>query len=484
MKTILCHRASIIAALMFMAVSAMTAAPAEVMASGGSEAEARHCLNCHDREGAAKKFLDGDEVRVHVDGGRYFSSVHGLLSCSTCHEGFSIDVHPRKNYRSRKQYSIRLSRQCRNCHADESIARVAIHKGLLENEKRGNAPLCQDCHGAHDTVASSHGTSFASEEHYCMGCHGHDIESRFSQSETFELKVDVEELKGSVHSRLVCSDCHFGFTEEEHPQRSFRNARQFSLALSDICKRCHFDKYARVSESIHYKMLEGGRTDAPNCTDCHGSHGVIKAAGDKLMSAQRCAGCHERTYGIYVNSVHGAALVGTGNQDVPVCIDCHTSHDISDPLSTDFHERIPAMCSKCHADTSVMDKYGLSTDVVKTYLSDFHGITLSLYKGQNKTGPGRMIAECTDCHGTHDITGNFGSDAQRVKANLLKRCQACHDDAGEDFPDAWLSHYRPSLSHAPLVFVVDAAYKVLMPLMLVGLLLQVVLHIWRYFSSR
>jgi len=241
-----------------------------------------------------------------------------------------------------------------------------------------------------------------------------------------------------------------------------------------------------VSESIHYKFLSTGRLDVPNCTDCHGSHGINRATGNKLANARKCAACHKSIYVTYKKSVHGSALIGQGNSDVPVCIDCHTSHDIKDPLSAIYHESIPAMCSGCHADKTIMDKYGLSTDVVKTYLSDFHGVTLSFYRNDDgqRHSPDRDIAECTDCHGTHDITGDFGPNAEAVKRNLMERCRACHEEAGEDFPDAWLSHYRPSMEHAPLVFIVEVAYRVLMPLMVIGLLLQVLLHIWRYFSSR
>jgi hypothetical protein len=431
-------------------------------------------------------FLDGQTVPAYVNNARYMSSVHGLLACSTCHEGFSSEEHPAKKYRNRKHYSARMSRQCRICHMDKSIRDVPVHANLLEKEKKGSPLLCQDCHGAHETTRLNNGNEYEPEEKYCLGCHGHDVRSTFGDGREFSLHIDVTGIRDSVHGELNCSDCHFGFTQEEHPQRSFRNGRQFSLALSELCKRCHFDKYARVSESIHYKLLSIGRRDAPNCTDCHGSHRITKTPGDRLEIARRCATCHERVYEIYKVSVHGSALIGQGNPDVPVCIDCHSSHDIEDPMSTEYHGRIPAMCSGCHADSKIMGKYGLSTDVVKTYLSDFHGMTLSLYQEEEgrSLSPDRSMAECTDCHGTHDITRDFGPNVAAVRKNLVKRCRTCHEEAGDDFPEAWLSHYRPSLTHAPLVFIVDMAYSVAMPLMVMGLLLQVLLHIWRYFSSR
>ena len=140
-----------------------------------------------------------------------------------------------------------------------------------------------------------------------------------------------------------------------------------------------------------------------------------------------------------------------------VCIDCHTAHDIDNPLTLEWHERIPQMCGNCHANPEIARKYGLSTEVLKAYLSDFHGVTLGLYKKQREAlyKPARPIAVCTDCHGTHNINSTVSTDPANVKANLVKRCQKCHKDANENFPNAWLSHYKPSLSKFPLIFIVS-----------------------------
>jgi hypothetical protein len=167
-------------------------------------------------------------------------------------------------------------------------------------------------------------------------------------------------------------------------------------------------------------------------------------------------------------------------------VDCHTAHTIQDPFTADYRERIPDICSACHADKTIMGKYGLSTEVLKTYLSDFHGVTLEFYKMQ-KNGqykPEKPMAVCTDCHGTHNITSITGPNATVLKANLVKRCQRCHKDATGNFPDTWLSHYEPSWATAPLVFTVGLIYKILLPIMVAGLTLQVLLHLWRYVVDR
>jgi hypothetical protein len=47
----------------------------------------------------------------------------------------------------------------------------------------------------------------------------------FRDGEKQSLKVDPEALTLSVHDKLYCSDCHFGFSVEEHPERMFKSRR-------------------------------------------------------------------------------------------------------------------------------------------------------------------------------------------------------------------------------------------------------------------
>jgi hypothetical protein len=140
------------------------------------------------------------------------------------------------------------------------------------------------------------------------------------------------------------------------------------------------------------------------------------------------------------------------------------------------------MCGNCHANEKLMKKYGLSTAVLDSYLEDFHGVTLAFYKKQG--GPVRHIAVCTDCHGIHDITKVKGPQATVLKANLVTRCRKCHPGATENFPDSWISHYEPDFKRATLVFIVNKIYSVFIPFMIVGLVLQIILHIWRYAVNR
>jgi len=446
----------------------------------------QRCLECHAKPGIIKIFENNEQLDASVDLEQLQASVHNALACTSCHTEFSMGKHPDRQFRNTLHYQIKSSILCRRCHANEQIGKRAIHAGLLQSERTGKPMICTNCHGSHAIVRVSGKGTFTNEEQYCMACHGRSVALKLKSGEQRSTKVDPLLLKASVHGKLSCSDCHFGFSSEEHPRRTFRTSRDFTLASSESCRRCHFDKYTNELESIHYTMLSQGKLSAPVCIDCHGSHEVSRVGKERTSSAKRCQRCHALEYDIYAKSVHGNALFNEHNQDVPVCIDCHTAHTIQDPFSISFRDRIPEICGNCHAKEEVVGKYGLSTDVVKSYLSDFHGITLGLYKMQ-KGGqymPRKPIAVCTDCHGTHNIASNSGADRALVKNNLLKRCQKCHHDANEHFPDAWLSHYEPSMNKAPLIFLAGIAYQIFIPFIIIGFILQILLHIWRYVVNR
>jgi len=93
-------------------------------------------------------------------------------------------------------------------------------------------------------------------------------------------------------------------------------------------------------------------------------------------------------------------------------------------------------------------------------------------------------AVCTDCHGTHDIRSVDDPDSPVFKENLQQTCGRCHPGATPNFPGAWLSHYQPSLSRAPVVFSVKWFYRLLIPGMIGGLALHILLDVWRLARNR
>ena len=437
------------------------------------------CLACHADKGRVIEFPEGGAIEAYVDEGKFRASVHNFLACTDCHPRSLVGQgHPQQRFRSEEVFKLRYSRICRNCHLDQQIGGLEVHASLLEQEAEGRAPVCTDCHPAHAIMPVAGGRVLAEETSYCLRCH----EELARATGPAAAAAAAGTPSPAAHRNLNCSGCHAGYSRLSHPWKGPVAEGVSTAEPEDLCRRCHFDKYTKTLEGIHYELHSQGHAQTPDCIDCHGAHQITSLSHDRARSAAKCGECHPKLYSIYATSVHGDALVNSNNQDVPICIDCHRAHDIGNPLTDDYRDDIPFMCGNCHASKAIAGKYGLTTDVVKTYLSDFHGSAVSLYheQGDGAHRPRKAIAVCTDCHGTHDIKSMSAMGPGETKRMLLGKCRQCHEGATADFPDAWLSHYTPSLSTAPMLFILDRAYAVVLPLILLGILLQVLLHARRY----
>jgi predicted CXXCH cytochrome family protein len=331
------------------------------------------------------------------------------------------------------------------------------------------------------TVASAGGPAKVPERvQYCLDCHESEGNTMsLEDGSEMDLFVDGAKFLGSVHGQqLVCTDCHEGY-EEGHPSgKTAKSRRAYVLASYDICKKCHFDTYARTLESVHYEFLKKGVRGVPVCTDCHGTHDIQDPHEKRAMMSRSCATCHVAVYEEYAQSVHGRALVQEGDESVPACVDCHKAHGIADPRTAKFRLASPGICIRCHDDKKLMARYDIPTTVATTYLADFHGVTASL-AGGSSVAERRLVVTCIDCHGVHDIRSPRLVGARQMKARVTKVCAGCHKGAAADFPAAWLSHFQPSLHHAPLVYLVNLFYKIFIPFVVLGLVLQVLLHLYR-----
>lgn len=323
----------------------------------------------------------------------------------------------------------------------------------------------------------------------CMTCHDDPkFVQKLGDGEKLSLFVDQQAFAHSVHGgKLACTDCHSDITDDPHatkPMRRFQNRHALRLAYYEMCKRCHFPEYSRLLDGVHYTKLAKGDEKAPTCVDCHGSHATARPARPRALISRTCAQCHTAIAAAYVQSVHGKALLEEDNRDVPVCTDCHHPHDNPNPLAASWHLGIPQLCARCHTNKQMMAKYRISTEVLTTYLTDFHGVTASIERSE-KADPRAFTATCTDCHGVHDIARvNGGRSSPVIKANLLATCRRCHRGAGPNFPSAWIGHYEASLRHAPLVYAVKVFYMIFIPFVIGGLVLQILLHLWRVVVNR
>ena len=323
-------------------------------------------------------------------------------------------------------------------------------------------------------------------EKYCLSCHGDPkLSMTLPSGEKLSLFVSQDVIGSSVHSPMgiECEACHTNISTYPHPKLEFQNRRELSRSYYLACQNCHPGNYQKAQDSIHAAAAVGGNPNAAICTDCHGSHDVKKPDQPRTKISTTCSKCHPDIVGQYKQSVHGSALINENNQDVPVCTDCHGVHNIQDPRTADFRVKSPEMCARCHADKTLMDKYGLPSNVYNLYKTSWHGVDVSVYKSRWPT-IWHDSAVCTDCHGIHDMLKTDNPDSKVNPKNLLATCQKCHPGAGPNWTGAWTGHNNISLQRTPFLFYVDTFYSSFTPFILWICIIYVVLQIIRSIVDR
>ena len=329
----------------------------------------------------------------------------------------------------------------------------------------------------------------------CLGCHQQEGMTAEIGGEPIPITIDPQAFSDSVHGEegVACVDCHTNITGFPHPEVTASSPRDFTLEQYPTCQQCHADQYNLTLDSVHQDELAAGNLNAAVCSDCHDPHTQTRITDentDELLPEARmevplaCAQCHSTIYETYQTSVHGAALA-EGDQNVPTCTDCHGVHDIPSPTTNSFRNSIPALCADCHTNETMMAEYGLHTNVLDTYVDDFHGTTVKMFEENFPDQPANSPV-CTDCHGYHEVLEvDHPESGIAFKRNLLVKCQQCHPDATTaSFTDAWLSHYEPSPQVFPLVFFVNLFYKIFIPAVLGGMILFVLTDVYRRFIAR
>lgn len=328
-----------------------------------------------------------------------------------------------------------------------------------------------------------------SDNDSCLFCHSEPNMIIEVGADQALLTIDGDRFNASAHGQeqVACLDCHVANSKFPHPEYDKSSLREFSYSIytatKAACKDCHADAAQSAMSGVHEQTLDAGNHNAAMCADCHNPH-YDAGAADRSETPDVCARCHSEIAAQYKASVHGEALLTEANPDVPNCMDCHGGHSIEDPRTVEFRNNIPLLCAQCHTDASIMDRYDLSTNVLDTYVADYHGTTVTLFESNTPRLPTNKPV-CTDCHGTHTISKT--EDPQTgiaLKENLLVKCQRCHPDATANFPDAWMSHYDASPQNFPLVYYVNLFYKFFIPAVIGGMLVFVITDIIRRIINR
>ncbi len=320
----------------------------------------------------------------------------------------------------------------------------------------------------------------------CLDCHtAKDQVMDLPSGETLYLTIDSKAFTASIHGQeeVACMECHTDITAYPHPAFEAQNLREVAIDFSENCQDCHEEQAADHMDGIHTQKLAEGNENAATCSDCHNPHYTKHPSEPRADIVTTCARCHSGIAQEYRESAHGQALITDDNPDVPSCIDCHGVHNITDPTTAQFLLNSPKLCADCHADPVKMEPYHLNTNVLSSYVADFHGTTTTLFEQKSPDQlPNTPL--CIDCHGIHNIKSVTSTESTVIKENLLVTCQKCHPDATANFSDAWLSHYTPSSEHNPLVFYVNLFYQIFIPAVLIPMGIIVVTDAGRKLATR
>ena len=338
----------------------------------------RRCLECHGQPQITTYSADKragmvstpapeprqDTSGLYFDQERFGQSAHSGLACSDCHSDSAELPHP-----ARRPEPTCGAADCHPLEADRYLRGVHAEK-RAEGDR--DSPQCWTCHGGHEILPPTE-----------------------RESLTYPLSVVA-----------VCTSCH----EQRGPTASVpESGRQLVQHYLD---------------SVHGRAVErGGMVVAATCPQCHRAHDVrpSRDAGSSTHRGQipqTCGECHVGVCEVYGTSIHGQKLA-EGDENAPVCTDCHTAHAITQSSTPAFTLDIVNECGTCHDKPTRAGR----TSFYKTYRESYHGqITRLGYT---------LAARCSDCHGAHDIRTIADPKSQLHGENRINVCRSkdCHPGA-------------------------------------------------------
>jgi hypothetical protein len=203
MKTGL-HLSALLLAFAFVFAMPSDGAAATDEAIAQADADAK-CLKCHSRN-LKKKLEDGDTLLLKVDVDHFSSSVHKVIGCTGCHRDVAKGKHPsREPIASRRAYSLKHNQTCSQCHAaaHEEYA-GSVHANLVADGFE-NAPVCSDCHSSHSIQSRQNYQPESGEP--CSKCH-QDVYDAYAQSVHGVAYTEGNVIRGQYVQAPVCFDCH------------------------------------------------------------------------------------------------------------------------------------------------------------------------------------------------------------------------------------------------------------------------------------
>jgi hypothetical protein len=123
-----------------------------------------------------------------------------------------------------------------------------------------------DCHSPHKIRKVFYDQGMADRD--CLRCHGNKDLTSTSRAVPVSLYVDSLMVRSSIHHKTACSQCH--------AQASPSIERPCAAITKKVdCSMCHEETVKLFQTSTHGVLAERGDTNAPRCSDCHGTHVIL-----------------------------------------------------------------------------------------------------------------------------------------------------------------------------------------------------------------
>ena len=130
--------------------------------------------------------------------------------------------------------------------------------------------------------------------------------------------------------------------------------------------------------------------------------------------------------------------IARGNALAPVCTDCHGIHSIkahADPNSPVSEQNLSRdICARCHEGVRLSQEFGVPGNRVTSYFDSYHGLAAE--------GGSVVAANCSSCHGVHNILPSSDPRSTINHANLDATCGKCHKGVTQKFTLTQSAHGR------------------------------------------
>ncbi len=197
------------------------------------------------------------------------------------------------------------------------------------------------------TKAHAQEPKLSNETKACLACHDRaGMVKQFESAEPLSLRISTKAYVASKHAGTACEDCHADLDQKTHGQAPspFKNKRELSLSMRDLCRTCHTKKFTQYEDSVHAALVKDGSKTAPVCSDCHNPHTVRPAKIVEPIATTPCATCHQDIFKAYSQDVHGQQRAA-GSTAAPLCANCHQAHAVK---AASLGDDVKNACLTCH----------------------------------------------------------------------------------------------------------------------------------------